>query len=64
MFYISYNDDTWHSFTLPKEDPKNINKSLDTPLGFSAGIAFFHWKSPNFAVPWKIGIDCIRTHNF
>ena len=22
--YISYNDDTWHNFTLPKEDPKNI----------------------------------------
>ena len=21
---ISYNDYTWHSYTLPKEDPKNI----------------------------------------
>ena len=20
----SYNDETWHSYTLPKEDPKNI----------------------------------------
>ena len=22
--HISYNDETWHSYTLPKEDPKNI----------------------------------------
>ena len=22
--YISYNDETWHSCTLPKEDPKNM----------------------------------------
>ena len=22
--HISYNDQTWHSYTLPKEDPKNI----------------------------------------
>ena len=21
---ISYNDETWHSYTLPKEDPKTI----------------------------------------
>ena len=20
----SYNDETWHSYTLPKEDPKNV----------------------------------------
>ena len=24
LFGISYNDETWHSYTLPKEDPKNI----------------------------------------
>ena len=24
LSYISYNDGTWHSYTLPKEDPKNI----------------------------------------
>ena len=22
--HISYNDETWHSYTLPKEEPKNI----------------------------------------
>ena len=21
---MSYNDETWHSYTLPKEDPKNV----------------------------------------
>ena len=24
LSHISYNDETWHSCTLPKEDPKNI----------------------------------------
>ena len=25
MSYISYNDDTWYSYTLPKENRKNIH---------------------------------------
>ena len=24
LSHISYNDETWHSYTLAKEDPKNI----------------------------------------
>ena len=24
LSHISYNDETWHSFTLPKEDSENI----------------------------------------
>ena len=24
LSHISYNDEIWHSYTLPKEDPKNI----------------------------------------
>ena len=24
LLRISYNDETWHSYTLPKEDSKNI----------------------------------------
>ena len=23
-YHISFNDETWHSYTLPKKDPKNI----------------------------------------
>ena len=30
---MSYNDETWHNHTLPREDPKNIESS-DTPLEF------------------------------
>ena len=33
LSHISYIDGTWHSYTLPKEDPK-IQKSSDTPLKF------------------------------
>ena len=29
--HISYNDETWHSYTLPKEDPKNIWIKWDIP---------------------------------
>ena len=29
----SYNDKTWHSYTLPKRDPK-IDRSSDTPFDF------------------------------
>ena len=38
--HISYNDKTWHSYTLPKEDPK-MYKSHDTPLGFCWHQHFF-----------------------
>ena len=33
MSHISCIDETWHSYTLPKEDPK-IRKSRDTLLEF------------------------------
>ena len=29
--HISYNDETWHSYTLSKEDPKNIWITWHTP---------------------------------
>ena len=32
-FSHTYNDKTWHSYTLPKEDPQKY-KSRDTPLEF------------------------------
>ena len=34
LSHIHYNDETWHSYNLPKEDPK-IYESRDTPLEFS-----------------------------
>ena len=54
----SYNDETWHSYTLPKEDPKNY-KSRDTPLEH-----FFHRKSANFATSRNTHIDWILIDNF
>ena len=33
MSYMSYDDDAWQSYTLPKEDPKS-KKSCDTSLEF------------------------------
>ena len=57
---MAYNDETWHSYTLPKEDAK-IYKSRDTPLLTSA---FFHWKSATFVISRNTDIDCILIHNF
>ena len=41
--HISYNDDTWHSYTLPlpKEDQKKY-KWLDTPHEFCWHQCFFY----------------------
>ena len=41
MLHISNNDETLHSYNLPKEDPKNY-KTYDTPLElFHQQLAFF-----------------------
>ena len=60
---ISYNEKTWHSYTLPKEDPKSIWITWHTswvPLI----LAFFHQKSAKFAISRNADIDCIVIHNF
>ena len=44
--HISYNDETWHSYTLPREDQKNMNHVTQA---FPTS-AFFHRKSANFAL--------------
>ena len=28
---MTYNDETWHCYTLPREDPKNIQITWNTP---------------------------------
>ena len=43
MSHISYNDETWHSYTLSKEDPKNVKHPLS-----SAGISIFSPEISNF----------------
>ena len=59
--HISYNDKTWHSYTLPKEDQKNIWIMWHVPWVLLRS-AFFHQKSASFAI--SENIDCILVHNF
>ena len=61
--HISYNDETWHSDTLHKEDPKNIWITWHTPWILLTS-AFFHRKSANFAISRNTDIDWILVHNF
>ena len=51
------------SYTLPKEDPKNIWITWHTPWVLLTS-AFFHRKSANFAISRNTDIDCILVHNF
>ena len=61
--HISYNDGTWHTYTLPKENSKNIWITWHN-LWVLLRSVFFHQKSGNFAISRNIDTDCILTHNF
>ena len=61
MSHISYNDGTWHSYTLPKEDPKNIWIVWHTPWVLLTS-AVFQGKSANFAISKNTDIDGILIH--
>ena len=52
LSHISYNDEIWHSYNLPKEVPKNIWIMWHTPWVLLTS-AFFLWKSANFAISRK-----------
>ena len=58
----TYNDETWHSYTLPKEDRKNTWITSHTPWLLLTS-AFCHRKSANFAISWNTDIDCVLIHN-
>ena len=62
LLHISYNDGTWHSYTLTKGDPKNKGYR-DTPLQF-CHISIIYRKSANFAISRNTDIDSIQVHNF
>ena len=63
LSHISYNDKTWHSCTLPKEDPKNKWITWHTSC-ILLKSAFFQRKSANFAVSRNASIECIFLNNF
>ena len=62
LSHISYNDETWHSYTLLKEDPKNISTTWQTPW-FLLTSAFFQRKSANFVISRNTDIDWISINN-
>ena len=66
LSHISYSDETWHSwhsYTLPKDDPKNIWILWQTPWVLPTS-AFFQRKPANFVISRNTDIDCILIHNF
>ena len=60
---ISHNDETWRSYTLPKEDSKNIWITWHTPW-VQLTSQFFHRKSVDFVISRNKDIDCILIHKF
>ena len=50
--------ETWHSYTLPKEDRKKYMNHVTHPLS-SAVLSIFNRKSANFAISENTNIDCI-----
>ena len=58
-----YNDETWHSCTLPKENPKNIRITWHTPWVLLTS-AFFQRKSANFVISRNTDTYCILIHSF
>ena len=61
--HTSCNNETWHNYTLPKEDPKNIWITGHIPWVLLIS-AFFYWKSANFGISRNTDVDCILIHNF
>ena len=63
LSHISCYNETWPSYTLPNEDPKNMWTTWLTTW-FLLTSVFFHRKSANFAISRYTDIDCILIHSF
>ena len=63
LLHTSQNDETWHSYTLPKEDRKKYVNHVTHRLS-SADIRMLYRKLANFAMSRTLDIDCILVHNF
>ena len=61
--HISYNDETCHSYTSPKEDPKNKWITWHSS-GVLLTSAFFHKKSASFDISRNTDRDCVLIYNF
>ena len=58
---ISYNDETWNSYILPKENSKDVWIMWHIPWALLTS-EFFHWKAENFAIKRSTDISCILIH--
>ena len=63
LSHVSYNDETWHSYILPKEDPKNVQIRWHTPWVLLTS-AFFYRNSGTFVISINTDMDWILIHNF
>ena len=54
----SFKDETWHTYTLPKEDPKDVWITWHIPWVLLTSV-LFHQKSENFATSRNTHIDWI-----
>ena len=57
MSSISYNDETWYSYTLPKEDSKNIWITWRTPWFLLTSVFFFFTKDQQILLHQEIQIQ-------
>ena len=55
---ISCNDGTWHIYTFPKEDPKKLLITWNSPWAL---LTFFHRKLSNFAISRNADIIAFRN---
>ena len=63
MLHMPYNDETWHSYTLSKGDPKNILVTWHISWVVLTSASFYQ-KSSKFSISENADIDCILVHNF
>ena len=63
MSHIPYKDETWYSYTLPKENSKNTQVMWHTPWVLLSS-AFFQRNWENFAISKNTDVDCVLAHNF
>ena len=60
--HIRHNE-TSQSYTLPKEDPKNIWVTWHTPWALLTSV-FFHQEWPNFSISRNTDTGFVLMHNF
>ena len=60
---IFYNDEPWHCYILPKENPKKLQYRWHVPWILLTSV-LFHRKSAILVLSENIDIDCILIHNF